>query len=157
VRRLHLRLDVSLLKDGLTIGWQFGTRSLEQLVRVAQFLEHCVYEPGTLSRTPDGVAFTLHNPPLRMGAFSAVRLYWDGSPVPSSGARVLLEGETEGRSLQEIDAARPLTFVSGRRTEFRMVVPPPAPGDHRVRLELQSLAVPPLVWFEFHDPVAGGG
>src|ERR1700686_1814169 len=69
VRPLHFRLDVSLLRDGLSIGWQFGARSLEQLVRVAQFLEHCVYEPGTMSRTPDGVAFTLHNPPLRMGAF----------------------------------------------------------------------------------------
>jgi hypothetical protein len=157
VRPLHFRLDVSLLRDGLTIGWQFGARSLEQLVRVAQFLEHCVYEPGTMRRTPDGVAFTLHNPPLRMGAFSGVRLFWDGQPVPATAARVILEGETEGRTLAEVDAARPLAFASGRLTEFRMDVPPPAPGDHRVRLELQSLAVPPLIWFEFHDPVRGGG
>ncbi len=138
------------------MGWEFGARSLEELAAVGEFLEHCVYEPGSLHRIPEGVSFTLRNPPLRMGAFSGIRLLWDGAAVPSREAELRMEGEEVGRRLDRIDADRPATFTFGRRTEFRIRLDRPAAGDHHVRLELQSVAIPPLVWFEFTEPLGEG-
>jgi hypothetical protein len=149
-----LRLEFSLLRQGVSVGWEFGARSLEELAAVGEFLEHCVYEPGSLRRAPDGLAFTLRNPPLRMGAFSSIRVLLDGVAVPAGSVTLLGEGATTGRRTEAIDPAHPFAFAFGRRTEFHLRVDPPAPGDHRIRLELQSVAVPPLVWFEFAEPVA---
>ena len=152
----HLRLELSLLRQGVSVGWEFGAQSLEELASVGEFLEHCVYEPSSLHRVPEGVAFTLRNPPLRMGAFSSVRVLWDHEAVPPGLVLLLREGEAVGRRLDEIDAHHPVAFSFGRRTSFRLGIGSPSRGDHHVRLELQSVAVPPLVWFEFTEPVVEG-
>lgn len=149
----RLRVELSLLRQGLSVGWEFGAQSLEELASVGEFLEHCVYEPRSLHRVPGGVAFTLRNPPLRMGAFSSIRVRWDHEPVPPGSVTLLREGEAIGRPLDAIDVHHPVAFSFGRRTSFRLGIGSPSPGDHHVRLELQSVAVPPLVWFEFTEPV----
>jgi hypothetical protein len=149
----HLRFNLSLFRQGVAVGFDFGPRSLEQLTRVAEFLERIVYERNSLRRTPDGVAFTLLNPPLRMGAFSSVRLYWDGVPVPGNRAWLAPADRPHEVALDSIDRARPVAMGVGRRNRFRLALPrPPLPGTHHhVRVEMRSLAVPPLVWLQFAD------
>jgi hypothetical protein len=153
VSPVHIRLDLSILRQGVTVGWQFGFGALAQLVRVGEFLEHCVYERGSLRHTRDGVAFTFRNPPLRMGAFSGIRVYWDGTLLPASSVRVLREGDDVGSTLDQVDPAHPIAFAFGRRIHFQVSMPSPPAGVHTARLEFQSVAIPPLVWFELKEPV----
>jgi hypothetical protein len=47
----------------------------------------------------------------------------------------------------------PFVLPVGQRTEVRATVGDVAAGRHEVRLELQSVAIPPVVWFEFADQV----
>jgi hypothetical protein len=154
-------VNLSLLGQGARLGFDFGPRSLEQLTRVAEFLEQIVYERRSLRRTNDGVAFTLLNPPLRMGAFSEVRLFFDHIQIPNDRAWVAPAAQKEEIPLGAVDRSRPVALGVGRRNRFRIALPqPPFPGTHHhVRLEMRSVAIPPLVWFQFSDalrPSIGG-
>ena len=157
MRGSRLRLDLGLLKQGVSIGVEFGIGSLEGLARTAEFLEHSVYERGSLTWQPDRLTFTLLNPPLRMGAFDAMRIRINGAPVPSAGALVAPEGAPAPTRFSESDSARPVALPVGRRTRFTVVGPVPPDRPVHVRLELHSVAIPPTVSLEFVDtphPVA---
>jgi hypothetical protein len=149
----HLRGDVQLLREGVDLVREFGLPSVDRLLHVAEFLERGVYESRSLRVMPEGVGFTLLNPPLRVGAFSSLRLGWDGAPVPSERAYVRAEGHSIERPLSDITAAKPIELRPGERVGFRLAGVRTDPGSHRVRLELQNIAVPPLVWFEFTDTI----
>lgn len=150
----HLRGDVGLLREAVSLIREFGLHSAERLAHVAAFLERSVYQPGSLHSVPGGVGFTLLNPPLRVGAFSSVRLFWDGQRVQAERLFVQGEGQAVERPATDITDSRPIELRPGQRIVFRLDGVPTGPGRHRVRLELQSIAVPPLVWFEFSDPIA---
>ncbi|MGA7861165.1 MAG: hypothetical protein WCB19_04850 [Thermoplasmata archaeon] len=148
------RGDVGLLREGLSLISEFGLRSTERLAFVADFLERSVYAPKSLRGAPGGVGFTLLNPPLRVGAFSCLRVAWDGAFLPPERAFVLTEGHATERPLADITLSRPIELRPGQRIEFRLTGIPADSGRHRVRLELQNIAVPPLVWFEFADTIS---
>jgi hypothetical protein len=142
--------DLSLVRQGVQVAVGFGLHSIEGLIDVAELLEHSVYEPQTLRRTPTGFVFTLMNPPLRMGAFSSVRLFWNGQLVDPGQASIALP-HSPVRALGSIGPREPVTLPVGRRFHFIVQADPVPRGRQRLRLELQSVAIPPLVWFEFDD------
>jgi hypothetical protein len=149
----HLRGDVALLRAAVSLVREFGLRSAERLGHVAEFLETSVYQPKSLRSVPGGVAFTLLNPPLRVGAFSSVHLAWDGVVVPAGAAFVRPGGHAVERPLSDIVPTRPIELRPGQPIYFRLTGVQPDSGRHRIRLELQSIAIPPLVWFEFTDSI----
>ena len=151
----HLRVDLSLLRQGVSVAFEFGAAALEELARIAEIVEHSVYEVRSLSRAANEVRFTLLNPPLRMGAFRAIRIYWNGDVVPAEGAFVQSGTEAE-RSLESIDQDHPITLEVGERHRFRFTPVRLADGAQRIRLEFQSVAIPPTVWFEFSDLIRRG-
>lgn len=154
MRQGALRGDLSLLKEGLSLGWSFGLGSLEELARNAERLEREIYLAGSLEPTARGIRFRLGNPPLRLGAFSAIRLWFDGRPVPPPDARVATDRRPEFRPLSAIGPADPLELDTGEGSRFEIDLPgSPSPGPHRVRIEWQSVAIPPVVWLEFVDEV----
>lgn len=149
----HLRVDLAVLRQGLHLALDFGLQPVEELARIAELLEHSVYEPGSLSSNGREVAFTLLNPPLRTGAFDAARIFWDGGATPVAGAWAAGPGEAP-RALATVGPDSPLLVPVGRRTRFGFPQDgPAASGTRKVRLELHSVAIPPLVWFEFSDRV----
>jgi hypothetical protein len=145
--------DVELLREGISLLSEFGVRSTERLAYVASFLEASVYARKSLHAVPGGAAFTLLNPPLRVGAFSSVRVAWDGTFLPPDRAFVRVEGHAVERPLSDIALPRPIELRPGQPIHFRLADVPVSSGHHRVRLELQNIAVPPLVWFEFADTI----
>jgi hypothetical protein len=146
-------LDLSLLRQGIRIGWEFGIQSIAELARVGELVERSVYEPSSLATAPGGIRFTLLNPPLRMGAFSSIRLYWDRRPVASEDLAFVPEGSLSPVLGTAVTKETPFVLPVGQRTEVRATVGDVAAGRHEVRLELQSVAIPPVVWFEFADQV----
>ncbi|MCI4348876.1 MAG: hypothetical protein L3J93_01475 [Thermoplasmata archaeon] len=146
-----IALDLSILRQGFSIGREFGFASLEEFARLGSFLEHAFYEPGSLAADPPGFSFRLANPPLRLGAFSAIRLRWDGALVPPERAAISVGASHPPRSFAEIDADHPLLLSFGGPIRISVQAEPQRPGLHRLRLELQSLAIPPLVWIEITD------
>ncbi|MCI4349978.1 MAG: hypothetical protein L3K15_00455 [Thermoplasmata archaeon] len=148
----HLRVDFAILRQGLLVGWEFGLKSLEDLGAFAELLQHSVYESGSLTHVPGGLGFVFRNPPLRMGAFSAIRIFLDGERHPDASAWVHPGGVPRAIPLAEIGPDAPVVIPVGQRTHFLLTdVGTIAAGRHKVRLELQSVAIPPLVWFEFED------
>ncbi len=143
---------LSLLRQGLSLELGFGTHSLEALLWIAETVEEAVYHSGSLVRTPTGVAFRLRNPPLRVGAFHALRARLDGGDVPSDRLR-FRHGEGEAwRTAASLSGDAPLVLLPGRPVEFAVdVAPAPASREPRIRLEFESVAIPPLVWLEFSD------
>ncbi len=143
---------LSLLRQGLSVEREFGIHSLEALASIAETIEESVYEVGSLTRTSTGLTFRLNNPPLRTGAFSSLRLVIDGVRVPADRARVRVGPGLLGRDLTGISRDRPIELRPGDRIEFAVDGPfPQGAKKFTVRLELQSTAIPPLVWFEFSD------
>lgn len=144
--------SLSLLRQGFSVERQFGLHSLEALISVAETIEESVYERDSLARSPNGLTFRLTNPPLRTGAFSSVRISVDGVWVPLERVRFRSARNLTWRSLRSLSAEDPLELVPGSRFEFTVEV---AVAPHQktctLRLELQSIAIPPLVWFEFTD------
>lgn len=149
--------DLSLLRQGLEVAIGFGVTSLEGLVGTAELLENCVYARGSLVQTPEGVAFTLLNPPLRMGAFDGVAVRWNGVPVPPGMASLRSADAESARHLDGVDREHPVTLPVGIRTVFELRGVAAAPGEQRVRLDLHSVAIPPRVWFEFSDTLRRAG
>jgi hypothetical protein len=149
--------DLGLLGEAITVGRRFGEHSLVELARLAVFVEHAVYTPHSLALVPGGLRFLFRNPPLRLGAFDAVRLTLDGSPVPSGSAWVDVGGAGKPRRLSEVTRDAPLELLPGVATEFRAdLAAKLAPGsEHVVRLDLHSVAIPPAVWVQFRDRLEG--
>lgn len=148
---------LSLLRQGLELDLEFGTRSLESLLRIAEIVEESVYVPGSLRATSDGVAFVLGNPPLRLGAFLSVRLHVNGTELGAEDVRFRAVGDPTWRSAAEVDRDRPLVLRPGEPVEFAGRIAPPPHGEARIRLDLQSVAIPPRVWFEFRERVRADG
>jgi hypothetical protein len=148
----HVGDVLSVVRQGLTLGIQFGTHSIEALLWVAETVEEGVYEAGSLRRIPDGIAFVLDNPPLRVGAFSRLTVLIDGAAVPGSLVRFRPGDGAAWRTAGSISAGSTWNLAPGDRTEFEVA------GDFgvganalTVRLELYTPSVPPLVWFEFSE------
>jgi hypothetical protein len=143
---------LSLLRQGLTLGVDYGTRSLSALLAVAETVEEAVYEPGSLRQVPGGVAFALENPPLRVGAFVGLRVLVDGVPIAPDAVRMRKGVGTPWQSAAGVTVGSPFEWGPGERTEFE-VPAPTVPAGRRVfvRIELRSLAIPPLVWCELRE------
>ena len=152
MRELRIGSLLSLVRQGIELEVGYGTRSIEALLWVAETIEEGVYARGSLLRTPNGVAFRLTNPPLRVGAFSALRVAVDGRPVPTSMVRVRPGEGYPWREVAAISKVSPLELVPGRPTDVAMEHVPTA-DRLTVRLELDSVSIPPLVWVEFTDHV----
>jgi hypothetical protein len=145
--------ELELVKQGIGITTGLGIGGMEGLGRMALLVGLNVYEFGSLKPTGEGVTFTLRNPPLRMGAFSAIRAFWDKVQVPPTMLQVSVRGSPTATRADRIDRDHPFTIPVGKRTDFRLDIGAAVPGPHHVRLELQSVAIPPLVFFEFTDPL----
>jgi hypothetical protein len=156
VRHYRVVVDLGLLRDGLRIGHEYGFRSLEELARTGVFLQSVVYEAHSLHAIPGGVAFALHNPPLRMGAFSRLSLRWDEREVPLDACTVRPQAAPNAVRFSEIGPQSPVVFPVGERIAFTAGVGSPTHGAHTVRLELRSLAIPPVVWFRLTDHLHPG-
>jgi hypothetical protein len=146
--------DLSVLRQGLTVGVEFGFGSLEELARIGWELERGIYPIGTLESAPEGVRFRLWNPPLRIGAFSSIHARWDGAPVDPMRSWVSTDRAPTPRTLDSVTRGAPLELGVGEGSVFVLGPPAgPSPGRHRVRIEWLSSAVPPTVWIEFEDEV----
>jgi hypothetical protein len=148
----HVGDVLSLLRQGITVGVQFGTHSVEALLWVAETVEEGVYEAGSLARSADGVTFVLDNPLLRVGLFTSLKVLIDGTEVPGEHVRLRPGAGTSWRTAGSVGPESGYSFAPGDRTEFDV-----RGGFGRanapitVRLELRSPAIPPLVWFEFTE------
>jgi hypothetical protein len=148
----RLLADLSVFRQGLYVGFEFGARALAHLTSVGELIQQNVYETGSLRLAGDRVEFVLRNPPLRMGAFSSLGVAFDSIPVALDFVEV--DPGTAGTWYRANGVTRetPITLPVGQRTCIRLKVSPtPNVGAHHVRLELRSLAIPPLVWLEFVD------
>lgn len=147
---------LSLLRQGITIELGYGLRALEALLAIAEAVEDAVYESGSLRRIPGGLAFALDNPPLRVGAFDQVKVLIDDGPAAPEAVRLRKGPGTDWRTAADVTAESPFEWRPGERTEFEVILPAPA-EEHRicVRVELRSVAIPPIVWCEIREvPVA---
>ncbi|HKN06199.1 MAG TPA: hypothetical protein VJ021_01150 [Thermoplasmata archaeon] len=143
---------LSLVRQGLSVGREFGMHSLEALLWVAETVEESVYVPRSLVRNAEGLSFMLANPPLRVGAFSSLRFWVDRVEVPSARVRLGTGSPRAWRTAAEISGAAPLELRPGEPTEVALdQVSTGVEREVTVRLELQSVAIPPLVWFEFTE------
>ncbi len=153
--RRHFSELLSVVRQGLTVGVEYGTHSLEALLWVAETVEEGVYESGSLRRTPDGISFALDNPPLRTGAFESLVVRVNGDAVPGEGVRLRAGPGAPWRTAASLSRERPLALGPGDRTEFALTGPfGDGPEPITVRLELRVPAIPPLVWFEFRESPA---
>jgi hypothetical protein len=140
----------SLLGQGLLIGRTFGARSIAGLLRTAELLERNLVEPGSGMVGPEGLEFLLRNPPLRPGAFYALRASVDTVPVPPELSFLGPAADDEVRSFAEISRENPVGLHAGVRQRVRLRSGTPMrPGTHTVRLELTNVAIPLTSWLEF--------
>jgi len=141
-----------LVGEAIRLELEFGTQSLEALAWIAETVEASVYVPHSLAKTPTGFRFALSNPPLRIGAFSSLLLRVDGTPVPLDRVRVRVGPDRAWRTTTQLDRVHPLELQAGSGLELEADWPlPEGSGPVTVRLELRSLAIPPLVWLEVRD------
>ena len=153
----HFGALLSAVAQGLTLDVEFGAHSVEALLWVAETVEEGVYEPHSLVRTASGLGFALDNPPLRVGAFTVVRLLVDGRAIPAERVRFRPDATRPWRSADTVSPGRPWELAPGDRTEFSIAGTFADGSDSiTVRLELHTPAVPPLVWFEFREPPRAG-
>lgn len=153
----HLGDVLSLVRQGLTVEVEYGTHSIEALLWVAETVEESVYEPRSLRRTPDGLAFALDNPLLRVGAFASIAVRVQGEPVPNDRVRFRAGAGTPWRTAASVGAEVPLDLAPGDRTEFEVAGTFGSGAEElTVRLELVAPALPPRVWFEFVESPAEG-
>ncbi|MGI0071379.1 MAG: hypothetical protein ACRECT_04840 [Thermoplasmata archaeon] len=148
----HVGGVLALLRQGLTLGIEYGTHSLEALIGVAETVEEGVYEPRSLRRTPHGLAFALDNPLLRVGAFTQLAIRVDGAEVRGGQVRLRPGAGAPWRTADSVGPDRPWALAPGDRTEVEV---DGAFGEGArpvtVRMELRTPAIPPLVWFEFTE------
>jgi hypothetical protein len=145
-----------LASDAVLLELEFGTQSLEALAWIGRTVESSVYLSGSLARTPTGFRFALANPPLRIGAFSGVRLLVEGTPVDPAQVRLRVGPGLPWRTTTSLSAEHPLELQAGSTLEFESNSPlEGTPKTLTIRLEFQSIAIPPLVWVEFRETLRG--
>jgi hypothetical protein len=155
VRQLRFTSLLSLVRQGIALEVGYGTHSLEALVSVAETIEEGVYARGSLRRTPTGLSFRLANPPLRVGAFGRLGVSVNGRAVDPAHVRCRFGEGGPWRDAGTVRVSEPLELAPGRPTELDLDVD--VPNERvTVRIELESVAIPPLVWVEFSDNLAGG-
>ncbi len=148
----HVGDVLSLVRQGLTVGVQFGTHSVEALLWVAETVEEGVYESHSLRRTPQGITFALDNPLLRVGAFTSIRMFVNRAVVPGDRVRLRPGPGSLWRTAASVARGASLSLIPGARTEMEVDGEFGAGDDVlTVRIELHTPAIPPLVWFEFDD------
>ncbi|MHB8352656.1 MAG: hypothetical protein ACYDFT_08250 [Thermoplasmata archaeon] len=147
--------DLELLREGIRIGWDYGRHPLVELARVAEYIERSVYRKGSLAATAGGLAFVLHNAPLRQGAFGRVQLFLDGVPVAPDRATIHPSDTPAPRPLSEVRFDAPVVLRPGVevRVEIRSGPEYRVGTEVTVRMELENVAIPPKVWLEFRDRV----
>jgi hypothetical protein len=144
----------SLLRQGLELGVEYGTHSLEALLWVAETVEESIYVPGSLVRCGDGLSFSLDNPPLRSAAFHSVELVVDGRSIRPEAVELRLGARGASRPASDLSAERPLAFTAGDRLDVTVHAACGTAGaPSEIRLALRTEAVPPPVWIEFADTV----
>jgi hypothetical protein len=157
VRSSSVGRACSVARQGIELGIDFGVHSVEALVWIAETIEESVYRVGSLARTPEGIRFSLSNPPLRAGAFSAFRVAWNGTPVDPVHLRLRAGPDAEWRTGASVAPAALVDLLPGRTIDVTARVPPAEIGPTAtVRVELECPAIPPLVWVEFRDAVRSG-
>ena len=156
IRRGVLEI-LSSIRQGVSVGLDFGSHSLAALIDVAETLESSIYEPGSLTLSGTRLSFGLLNPPLRVGAFSRVVLRCAGEEIPPGRGWWRPRGTSSWLPTDGISTEHPLLLRPGDRTQFAIDLDrPPEPGRVTVRLELTSVAIPPTVWMEIAEtPQAG--
>jgi hypothetical protein len=143
---------LSAVRQGLTVGAEYGAGAVEALVWVAESVEESVLAAESFVQDAGGLRFVLSNPPLRTGAFVALRIVLDGRAVAADRIRLRPGPGTAWRTAGDVGAERPLRLGPGIGTEVEIDGPPGPPRRaHRVRLELECAAIPPLVWLEFEE------
>jgi hypothetical protein len=141
-----------LVGDAARLESEFGFRSLEALLWVAETVRNSVYVPNSLVRTSTGFTFALANPPLRIGAFSEIHLLVDGARVPPERVRFRVGPDAPWHTSTELGKDHPLELQSGSSSEFEADWPLEKRSEPlTVRLELRNVAVPPLVWLEIFE------
>lgn len=140
---------LSLVRQGLSLGLDFGAHSLETMLGVAETVEESVLEADSFVRAPGRLAFALANPPLRTGAFSAIRVLVAGSVLPPERVRLRTGAGSPWWSSDEISPDRPWRRGPGDRTEFEVEATTEPGRPVSVRLEFDCIPIPPLVWLEF--------
>ena len=149
---------LSLVRQGIALEVGYGGRSIEALLWIAETVEEAVYAPGSLALREGTLTFSLANPPLRVGAFRSVRLTVEGRPVAPERLRFRVGEGQPWRTAADLSATAPLQLAPGRPIEFAAAgVGPLSVARPTVRLELESVAIPPLVWLEFADEVRREG
>lgn len=145
--------DLELAREGMLIGWDYGRRPLVELARTAEYIERSVYRKGSLRREANRVIFELRNAPLRQGAFGRVRLFLDGAPVDPERATIHPRDAPAPRTLAEIRPEAPVVLRPGVEVRLEIGTGPvrTVGTEVTVRMELESVAIPPLVWLEFRD------
>jgi hypothetical protein len=150
---------LSFVRQGLSLGVDFGAHSVEALLSVAETLEGSIYEADSLVLRGSRLEFALLNPPLRVGAFGALRMHVEGVAIDPERVWIRRAGEAEWRCARAVSAEAPLELVPNERTLLAAdLTGPVGPGRIPVRLELESLAIPPTVWMEIvESPRREGG
>ena len=149
---LRVSSVLRLATEAVGLGWDFGLETLEALAWVARTVQASVYISDSLVRTDKGFRFALANPPLRIGAFSSLRVLVEGVPIPPEQVRVRLTPAGPWKVSSEFGTEHPLELQAGSGIEFDTDWPIEAKsGPVRIRLELQNIAIPPLVWMEFRE------
>jgi hypothetical protein len=118
---------------------------------VAEAVEDAVYESRSLRRIPGGLALSLENPPLRVGAFAELQILVDEVPVAPEAVRFRKGDRTAWRTAADVTAETPFEWGPGERTDFEVNVTVPAGHRTCVRIELRTVAIPPAVWCEIRD------
>jgi hypothetical protein len=148
---------LSVVRQGIELGIEYGPHAVEALLWIAETVEESVYRAGSLRGDANGIRFTFENPPLRSGAFAAVRLRWNGLPVDPALLKIRSGADGSWREASTLSREAPVALVAGEPIEVSAGVRGSRVGESgTVRLELDCPAIPPLVWIEFRDTVHGG-
>jgi hypothetical protein len=139
-----------LAGEAIHVEFEFGTQTLQTLARIAQAVEESVYVKGSLVRTPTGLGFRLANPPLRIGAFSQIRVFLNGTPIAGPQTHLRVGPDGPWRSADTVSATAPLELQAGTSMDIALDGPVPD-GPLTLRLELQNVAIRPLVWCELRE------
>jgi hypothetical protein len=141
-----------LVGDAARLEVSYGSHSLEALAWVARTVESSVYVPRSLVRTRTGFRIAFANPPLRIGGFSSLRVLVDGATVPPVAVRYRTGAAQPWQGVGSLGLAEPLELQAGSTLLLEVDHPlPPRSAPITVRLELQSVAIPPTVWVEVRD------
>ncbi|MFG1529744.1 MAG: hypothetical protein AAFA34_00505 [Thermoplasmata archaeon] len=141
---------LTLVREGYHIEREFGLAAVESLAEIGELLEQSVVASSGIRRGETGIEFELLNPPLRDGAFGRVTVRCNGAAVPPERLWFRPGEGSAWRTAAEVTPRAPLLWRPGEAFQWRLEgVDPPDDRPVQLRLELESVAIPPLVWVEF--------